>query len=244
MKKIVIQPRGGLCNRLRFIFSFIKKLKDENEYNNTLIFVVWRVDSSCNDYFLNYFKPMNNIVFLNNNLNELNIYKCGCKVFSKYKSSNYLILKKLKLKEEIYNKIYNTIKDLENNYISCHIRRTDLNYFLEKNNKKDKIYQDEDYVKFIKKNRGYHVYIATDNLKTQQYFSKNIKRTKFYEKIEKDKRGLRKTSLEHAVVDLFVCALSYEFMGSYFSSYTDFIKIIRINLDKDKSPIQNLKLFK
>lgn len=244
MKKIVIQPRGGLCNRLRFIFSFIKKLKDENEYNNTLIFVVWRVDSSCNDYFLNYFKPMNNIVFLNNNLNELNVYKSGCKVFSKYKSSNYLILKKLKLKEEIYNKIYNTIKDLENNYISCHIRRTDLNHFLEKNNKKDKIYQDEDYVKFIKKNRGYHVYIATDNFKTQQYFSKNIKRTKFYEKIEKDTRGLRKTSLEHAVVDLFVCALSCEFMGSYFSSYTDFIKIIRINLDKDKSPIQNLKFFK
>jgi hypothetical protein len=35
-KNIVIKPLAGLCNRLRFMFSYIKRLQDNSEFDNTI----------------------------------------------------------------------------------------------------------------------------------------------------------------------------------------------------------------
>ena len=63
MNKIVIKPMGGLCNRLRFIFSFIKKLIDEKKLEETELYIIWRKNDACNGYLKNYIKPIKNVYF-------------------------------------------------------------------------------------------------------------------------------------------------------------------------------------
>jgi hypothetical protein len=47
-----------------------------------------------------------------------------------------------------------------------------------------------------------------------------------FENVSK-KSALRKTSLEHAVVDLFVCSMAAFFKGTYFSSFSEEIEALR-----------------
>ena len=49
---IVIKVTGGLCNRLRAVFSYFLKAKDDK----TNLLVIWISDKYCNGYFENYFK--------------------------------------------------------------------------------------------------------------------------------------------------------------------------------------------
>ena len=52
------------------------------------------------------------------------------------------------------------MKKLKNNYISIHIRRTDLQKILENNeNVKNKIVSDEEYIEFINKFKKKNIYI-------------------------------------------------------------------------------------
>jgi len=64
MKNIFIQPNGGLCNRLRFICSYLKELMETKKYENTNIYIVWVVNEACNGKLEDYIQQIPNVYFI------------------------------------------------------------------------------------------------------------------------------------------------------------------------------------
>ena len=87
--------------------------------------------------------------------------------------------------------------------------------------------QDDEYIKFIDQYpKDLRIYIATDNVDTQDKFIDIYGKRMIYKKIFKSEK-LRQTSVQDAVKDMYVCAGAKYFMGSPWSSFTDTITEIR-----------------
>jgi len=225
---IVIKPKGGLCNRFRFLFSFIHKMKIENIQKKLI--VIWEKDSNCNGFIWDIISPIGNCCVLKNNNKKFKIDYSSCGPVSLYKNENYLENINFRPKKYLLNQFINIINKLDNKYISVHIRRTDLTNHIKHKNRIDDLYTpDETFINFMNCNKDYNIYIATDNHETQDIFLNLFpNRIKYIKKITK-KEGLRQTNLEDAIIDIFVCAFSNKFQGTVFSSFSDFIKLIRKN---------------
>ena len=227
-KFIVIKPIAGLCNRLRFLFSFIHKMKKENIKKKLV--VIWELDSQCNGFLWDIIKPIENCWTLRNNNKNFTINISSCGTVPVYKDCNYLRGLSFKPTTQIMNNIIKIIKNLNNKYVSIHIRRTDLTNHLKYINKLHLYTKDNDFITFLNKNTEYNIYLATDNTETQNKFLKlypeRIKYIKKIDNINKIKNH-RKTDLQDALTDIFVCALSNKFKGTYFSSFSSFIELIR-----------------
>jgi hypothetical protein len=76
-------------------------------------------------------------------------------------------------------------------------------------------------------NSNIKIYIATDNKETQDIFIKKYNNRIIIKKIKPSEK-LRQTSVQDAVVDIYMCAGATYFMGSYGSSFTDLINNLRI----------------
>jgi hypothetical protein len=213
---IIIQPVGGLCNYLRVIFSYYEYAKSVNSQ----LTVLWEKTNSCNGHFLDYFEPISNIIFISKKPENSSIYYKGCSVCPNFKP-NYTELKLLPFMKE---KIINKLKIIGTNYISAHIRRTDHISLAMKNNK---FTSDKEFEDFIENNNNFNVYIATDNIDTYNKFKK-----KYNNRIKLDfhntlPNNLRHTTLEDAILDIYLCVYSTHFMGSGWSSFSDFINQLR-----------------
>jgi len=93
----------------------------------------------------------------------------------------------------------------------------------------------EPFFNFIDKSNCNDVYLATDNKNTQQVFiEKYGSRIFFCEDLSEStltKFGSdgRFTSADAIYMDLFMCRDADKFMGTYKSTFSDFIKILRFN---------------
>jgi hypothetical protein len=213
---ITIQPIGGLCNYLRVVFSYYEFAKK----NNMVLNVIWKVTDACNGFFLDYFEPVPNMNIAPNAPPNTVIYYTGYDVHREFKP-NYSYLKLLPHMKEL---IQNRINILENNYISVHIRRTDhINTA-----KHFKRYTDDlAFIKFIDSSNNSNVYVATDNKITYDMFKKRYPKLIKFEYHENNNRLIRHTSLKSAIIDIYVCVFSRNFMGSGWSSFSDFINDLR-----------------
>lgn len=222
---ITILPKAGLCNRLRFLFSFKYKMIQEN-INKKLV-VIWPVNIQCNGFLWDVIKPLDNCWALKNNNRNFKISASSCGPISLYKNCNYLKNIEFKPRDRIYDRIIQLINLMSNKYIALHIRRTDLTGHLKYKKMQHLETKDQSFIDFIKKNKQYKVYIATDNKETQIKFKKLFpKRVIFNKEIIKI-NGHRRTSLEDAIIDIFMCALSNKFQGTFYSSFSEFIQLMR-----------------
>ena len=212
----VIKPTGGLGNCLRVVFSCFVKCKENNEN----LYVIWQPSAACPGFFLDYFEEIEGITFSKTN-------KLGLKVDYQSSSSypNYSVnLENLKLRPHLQKIVDNNIKLLDNNFIATHIRRTDHDPYI--NNKKHTT--DLDFIKFINDNPKFNIYIATDNRATQDKFIKLYEdRIKIIKLIEKNNNNMRKTLLEDSIIELFTCVYANNFKGSYYSTFSEMIFILR-----------------
>ena len=225
---IKILPTGGLCNKLRVIFSYYsyaRKLKKE-------LHVIWSKNSVCPGNFLDFFEEVPYLKFVSN---RENILYSGCEPFNEDSSRKYNIdYKILKLLPNIKKKIEEKINIIGNNYISVHIRRTDFTEYrkkLVKNNKNLYYTTNEDFYNFLDSYNGTkNIYIATDCHITYNEFCQKYKGLiKFeYHNILMEKR---QTSLLDSIIDIYMCINSESFFGTKGSSFSDFINNIR-NINK------------
>ena len=220
---IVIKPVGGLCNKLRVVFSYYLLAK----YKNEILIVIWIKCNECPGYFLDYFEPIDGVIFTNNTQN-LKIDYNGCEINKNYPPK----YKELKLLPSLFQKIQHKKKLFNNNYIAVHIRRTDHAVLAQKNNS---FTTDDDFMNFIEEennNNSMNLYIATDNKETYNKFAdkyKNMVKLSYHPTIN----GLRKTTLENSIIDLYMCVYSNQFMGSGWSSFSKTIVALKNNLNSN-----------
>jgi len=213
---IIIKPTGGLCNYLRVVFSYYSKAIHENKR----LLVVWETTDACPGYFLDYFKPVDNIIFTNYNDNYRIDYT-GCEIHKDF-PPNYSLLK---VKDTITSLIQKK-KEKLGPYIAVHIRRTD---HISKAKKNNCFTSDEDFFMYLDKMKdNKSIYIATDNIHTFTLFKNKYGGSIPFEYHKtRPKYLLRRTSLLDAIVDLFMCIEADDFMGSGYSSFSECICAIR-----------------
>lgn len=215
---ITIQPIGGLCNYLRTIFSYYEYTRK----NNLELNVIWLKTDACPGYFLDYFEPIPHVSFKKQVDKDVKIDYKGYAIKKGF-SPKY---DKLKLKSYIKKIVFDKIKILNKNYISVHIRRTDHKKIAKKTNNYT---NNKEFIDFLdKSDNNKNIYIATDNKITYNKFKKKYKnRIKFkYHKENKDST-LRHTSLQDAIIDIYMCVYSDDFMGSGWSSFSKLIEKLR-----------------
>ena len=216
-KFIVIKPTGGLCNKLRVLFSCYKMA---TQHNKKLI-VIWNIDESCPGLFLDYFKPLPNVIFQKTNKNNLYINYNGCSGCRNY-SPDY---NKLELTSYMKKIIDERKRILQNNYIAVHIRRTDHIELAKRNNS---FTDDNQFIEFIDNNiSNKKLYISTDNPTTYNKFKQKYKQQVKFDFHNNNDNNVRKTSLKDAIIDIYMCKYANKFKGSGYSSFSDLIKILR-----------------
>ena len=230
---IRLYSHSGLCNRLRLFSSYREKSKVENKP----IEMHWVESIQCWKKFSDLFEPISGVDF---------VYRRHGKNMRKTRPENSSI-SLCPISEEKYNRYLLDIKPLPQlqakidyvsrqaggNFGACHVRRTDIITIQKKYNKTPPT--DQDFFNFIEENNFDKVVLATDNKDTQDTFKK-----KWGDKIiltsqigwnGSQRWPRRTTSIQIAVIDLFLCNNSCKFMGTVCSSFSDFIEGYRKGLD-------------
>lgn len=220
---ITVFARDGLNNKLRVTLAYLYVANVEYKK----LRIIWIKDDQCPENFDNLFQPINNIEFIYTDIvpNDIIDYNVGWTTEDRYLKYKYF--KHLKPIKIIQDKIDQTKKLLGNNYIACHIRRTDIVTMKKYFGANFTMNGDDEYIKFINDlDKNLNIYIATDNQDTQQKFIDIYGDRITYKKIVKSDK-LRQTSVQDAVKDMYICAGAKYFMGSPWSSFTDSIEEIR-----------------
>jgi len=226
MSTIYLEPVGGLCNRLRAVFSYLMTARNESSD----LAVYWPKDNSNqHSSFLDFFKRVKGVNFISSQTEKPKqvgwIQSNGSDNYHSRGVVDYTTLEPL---DYIKTIIIDRQQTLENNYISVHVRRTDHTLLAKKHNSFTCDKEFEAYIKTTGKNKN--LYIATDNKKTYNQFKskfKNKVKFNYWECIGDGSPESRTTSTQDSIVDLFMCAAGDEFMGSGWSSFSKVIKDLR-----------------
>lgn len=214
---ITVHAIGGLSNKIRVMLSYLYRANKEGKK----LKVIWLVDNECPENYENLFENIDNLEVISSSNNyDYNTFDADNE---EYISNKYHKL--LKPIPQIQNSIDSYKKELNDSYIACHIRRTDILIF--KGEPWFKPKTDEEYMNFIDNcDPTMKIYIATDNRYTQDVFIKKYDNRIIIKKIIPS-NNLRQTSVQDAVVDIYICAGAKYFMGTIGSSFTDLINNIR-----------------
>jgi hypothetical protein len=225
---ITLYTTYGLNNRLQTLLSYLYKANKENK----VLKVIWVISPFCPDIFENMFKPIPNVEFVYTDKIKEYDYKSW-----KVDNNNYVSEKYYKLLQpidSIQNEIDQTKLLLANNYIACHLRRTDG--WNHKSYIKDR-HTDEEYMEFIDQYPNeFKIYIATDCRVTQQKFIERYGERMVYKKIG-DNKDKRQTSLQAAVTDMYICASATYFMRSPGTFSNTILELRKLNEKFDNTTI-------
>lgn len=221
MEKITIKIPDGLCNRLRTLYPFLEYC----EINSYKLNVIWPINKFCESSYNSVFDSHDNLNFIDEKKKKAHIDYCGHSppdyLLKLLNNSNYY--KFFSPNESIKNQVYSLTKDIDSTFNSIHIRRTDHIGLAKKN----KVFtEDSTFIKYIEDSK-YPVYLATDCNITQKKFLQYFGSKVFVYKLIDQGIKLRQTSLEHSVIDIIMCSLSNNFMGSGYSSFSDLIYSLR-----------------
>ena len=221
---ITVFAKNGLNNKLQVVLSYLYKAHVEEKK----LIVYWIIDDECPDIFDNLFEPIKDVTFIYKKSNDESIFDY---ITNSIYNNNHIYINKnyykfLKPKINIQTKIDEWLLKLNNKFIACHIRRTDLHKY----NINDDWYKpktDDQYVNLINQyDDTYNIFLAADDNETQNIFKKIYGDRIFFNPIIKSD-NLRQTSLEDAVIDMYVCSNSDYFFGTHGSTFSNTIRYLK-----------------
>jgi len=237
-------PGFGLSNRIRTLLAFHYIAQKRSAH----LYVYWLVNRMCPDHFDNIFEPLENVTFIKSQteFNQLRKKYAGATYFKGQAQFHSLVNRYLSQKISgasypnghsltVYRHAYSKLKPLPHiqeaideivtsqNLKSCdglHLRRTDHVSFIKRMS--GSFSNDAHFEKIIKSNPDRKFYLATDNVETQQKFLKQFPdQLIVYQNVPKVKQ-IRKTSMDHAVIDLYLLGNCRKVFGSFGSSFSEF----------------------
>lgn len=219
---ITIKCYDGLCNRLRFIFSWRKQL----ELDNFLpLRVLWPLNKYCADKYSDVFCDVPGIEFIYSNIDTYKVDHIGMYSINNFDKKYSDLYNLLNPHPKILSQIYQLRQTL-NKYNAVHIRRTDHISLAKSKKQYISNHFFEDYIKLSL----LPVYVATDDADTQTYFAKKYPTKVKIFKIIKPSSSLRQTNLEHSIIDLYMCIYAENFMPYSYSSFSDIISHKRMSI--------------
>lgn len=245
LKDVYVHSPNGFANQLRLALagSFLVR----NGYIATYT-QEWVLNNHNNVDFLNYFKPLNGVIFkkvaMENSINSTT-FEMMIKTFTKNTVSAFEALQEIK-KEFIPNQT--TKQELDTllqdkditNYAGVHVRRTCKLSFLSLEESKyrtiNKIDSNEETLNKLKDFNN--IYLATDNQETQNWFKARLgNRVLVYSLINDGRENPdvsytresvnRHTAPLHTVIDFLVLLRVGIFLGTHESAFSGLIKNIR-----------------
>ena len=221
---ITVFAKNGLNNKLRVVLSYLYKANKEKKK----LRVYWIPDNECDEIFDNLFEPIKNVEFIYkyDNNNKIFDYNTCYSYNNDYIKDNYYKLLKPLLSIKKLINVY--LLKLKNKFIACHIRRTDLDArFNSPSYTWYKHKTDDEYINFINKyDNTYKIFLATDNIETQDKFKQLYGDRLICNPISSNNK-LRQTSIQDAVVDMYVCSYANDFLGTIGSSFSSTINYLR-----------------
>ena len=229
--KIKVQCNNGLCDRLAMIFSYLKKAQQEKDK----LTVCWLVNDGCDGHFLDFFDPVNDINFTTD---EKNVDFLGWKPYKSFLPSEMFVYHDLKVLKVIEDKIENMRSEMNDDYVSVHVRRTDK----ADNNGLNSLTSDKDFFRFIDGfQKEKKIFLATDNAKSQRIFRNRYGDRLVCSSQINSSNDMRQTPLETSVIDLFTSMWGDEFKGTNLSGFSHFINQFRKH-EQERAKIIKSKL--
>lgn len=204
---MVIQPKNGLANRLQVIFS---RLQSDRHLE-----VVWKPDDACRGHFLDHFEPVKNVSFVTRPTGKVRYRGC----YADGKPDYRLLMPRPEIMEEVRANLHH----LQGNFTAIHVRRTD---YVRRAKKRKRFTTDEEFFQFVDQSIG-GLFVSCDTPETLTTFTARYPgRVKAFRSFAHPDQ-LRKSTLRHAVIDIFTCCYAQSFMGSDYSTFSRLIRHLR-----------------
>jgi hypothetical protein len=215
-----VQPIGGLCNRLRVIVSYLLVARSKKEK----LIVFWMPHAACPALFQDLFvaPTATDLEIRDSAVGQRESTTVTCYRHPEAPpEAEWLptVMEVLAPLPALQTRIDELLVALGPNFTAVHIRRTDHNSNYDK---------DADYVTFDAAGSG-KVFAATDNITSMVTLKRGLGDRLIYGG-KFAKAGIRMTAVNDAVVDLWVSARSSRFKGTYYSSFSDWIEMMRVGL--------------
>ncbi len=246
---------GGLCNRLRVIFSYVYMIRnsDDQGHSNPII-VFWPKEPACNGKFTSFWKVVPNCTFVEDiTFQEMRKWfiqhqkrKTNWQTMvytNKYHPwfqgnqtplyTSDWIYSNLELLPEIQQRVQGALRQIRMSdpakFIAIHVRRTD------KEGRKGKrrtaiiesIFKGQIEILDSYSADEYKIYLAADNRNAQEWFFDRYDLRIRFANLIKPSNNKRKTPLEDAVLDLYICIHAVVFIANKGSTFSKFIEVMR-----------------
>ena len=220
---IVIETDHGLCNRLRAVLSYWQVAQAGG---NQLV-AVWKADDHCNGHFLECFAPLSGVRFIRQPPSwcpapeVVNNTHPDIGALAEIEGYAHLI-PTTALQAAVAARVLAL-----GPFVAVHVRRTDLPVFMGAVFAAHGQTTNATFMAFLDRHHAHAVHIATCCAETHELFRATYNARCVGVLPEFTPGKLRQTTLSDAVVDLFVCASSEHFLGSYGSSFSETISHLR-----------------
>jgi hypothetical protein len=215
---------GGLCNRLQAMLS--------RRAAHGPISVFWeKSDTVSHAHFLDVFEPIEGIQFVNDGW-DAEAWDVAREAPRGWERA-YQELAPLTGLEKRITRVQSELGD----YLAIHVRRTD--HVPNTTSRGERVEALDEYVEWSRQYAGLPIYVATDNGETQQSLQAMLAKAGRVTIVgacldgnewQANGNQHRNGSLADAVADLFVCAGATHFKGTRFSSFSDTIERLMLEL--------------
>jgi hypothetical protein len=220
-----VRTRGGLCNRLRVIVSFLCAARK----GGGKLFAYWKPDSRCPAECKDLFQPLPSDCEVHNGFGPAGTHiTCHRHPDISVAECAALVDTVLRPTPSLQQRISRVLGELGPGFTAVHIRRTDHN---------SSYWEDGAFLKFAQEAPG-KVFVAADNPGSLETLKQGLGDRVVHAATFR-MTGQRLTSVEDAVVDLWVARHAARFKGTYYSSFSDWIEMLRVGEPGDLRPLTN-----